>query len=92
MRLNLDRNIVVVNKVGHERPVSKSLPLHSVISWHKARKTAITLALADGVNPIAVQQLSGHRDYRSFSRYIDKDILLKNELTQKFRKASKSDS
>ena len=92
VRLNLDRNIVVVNKVGHERPVVKSIPLHSVISWHKARKTAITLALADGVNPIAVQQLSGHRDHRSFSRYIDKDILLKNELTQKFRKASKSDS
>jgi len=91
VRLNLDRNIVVVNKVGHERPVIKSLPLHSVISWHKARKTAITLALADGVNPIAVQQLSGHLDHRSFSRYIDKDILLKNELMQKFRKVSKSE-
>ena len=92
VRLNLDRNIVVVNKVGYERPVVKSIPLHSVISWHKARKTAITLALADGVNPIAVQQLSGHLDHRSFSRYIDKDILLKNELMQKFRKVTKSES
>jgi integrase len=91
-RLNLDRSVRIVKKVGYQQPLSISQPLNKVISWHKARKTAITLALADGVNPIAVQQLSGHLDHRSFSRYIDKDILLKNELMQKFRKVSKSES
>jgi hypothetical protein len=54
------------------------VPLHEEISWHKARKTAITTLLSKGVNQSLVMMISGHKDHRSFRKYIDgTDLLVK---------------
>jgi hypothetical protein len=52
------------------------VPLYEVISWHKARKTAITTLLSKGVDQSLVMLISGHKDHRSFRKYIDGTNLL----------------
>jgi integrase len=45
--------------------------LHEVISTHCARKTFITLTLEKGVPERMVREVSGHKDERSFRRYVN---------------------
>jgi integrase len=85
-KLNLDRKVMTVSKIGNNESTSEYKPLYEVISWHKARKTAITISLASGVSEYATKFLSGHKDDRSFKFYIDYVDMMKDEFTSKFRK------
>ena len=46
-------------------------PRHDFITNHVARKTFITLSLELGMNSEEVMAISGHKDYKSFKRYVD---------------------
>jgi integrase len=67
---NLDRIIKLVkyydNVIKEER-----LKLHEVISTHCARKTFISLSLQKGAPERMVREVSGHKDDRSFRRYVN---------------------
>ena len=67
------------------------VPLHRVISWHKARKTAITTLLSKGVDQSLVMMISGHKDHRSFRKYIDGTNLLMQGM-EKMRKKDDNDN
>lgn len=46
-------------------------PKHELIAWHCSRRTFITLSLVKGVQPAAVQSVSGHKkDSKSFNKYV----------------------
>ncbi len=45
-------------------------PKHELISVHTGRKTFCTLCLEKGMSAEEVMQISGHRDYKSFKRYV----------------------
>lgn len=46
-------------------------PKNELIAWHCSRRTFITLSLVFGINPSAVQAVSGHKkDSKSFGKYI----------------------
>ncbi len=45
--------------------------LFETISTHIARKTFISISLQRGVDERKVRAVSGHRDERSFRRYVD---------------------
>ena len=66
----LDR---IVKLVKHYDNVLKEdwLKLHEIISTHCARKTYITLTLGKGVPERMVREVSGHKDERSFRRYVN---------------------
>jgi site-specific recombinase XerD len=66
------------------------VPLHQEISWHKARKTAITTLLSKGVDQSLVMMISGHKDLRSFRKYIDGTKLLM-KVMEKLRKKNNDD-
>lgn len=69
-KLGLDRKVRKTSKIN--RVVKDEVkPLHEVISWHKARKTAITTAIKKGIPIALVMQLSGHSKYETMQRYID---------------------
>jgi len=53
------------------RKTEYSFYLHQVISTHMARKTFISLSLQMGVPERMVREISGHRDERSFRRYVN---------------------
>ena len=89
--LGLNRKVRITSKVGNRRTTDKMVPLHQEISWHKARKTAITTLLSKGVDQSLVMMISGHKDQRSFRKYIDgTDLLMK--VMEKMRKKDDSDN
>ncbi len=45
-------------------------PKHKLISTHTARRTFVTLSLEKGMRPETVMSLTGHKDYKTFKRYI----------------------
>lgn len=60
--------------IKHERIVEK-YPKYSKISSHTGRRTFITLSLQPkedrpGVRPEVVMKITGHKDYRTFQKYI----------------------
>jgi integrase len=68
--LGLDRNVTISSK-NNQLVIDSVRPLHEVISWHKARKTAITTAIVKGIPISAVMMLSGHSKYETMKKYID---------------------
>jgi integrase len=47
-----------------------TLPLYKIISSHSARKTFVTLSLELGMNAQEVMKITGHKDYKSFDKYV----------------------
>jgi integrase len=45
-------------------------PKYELVSVHTGRKTFCTLSLEKGMSAEEVMQISGHRDYQSFKRYV----------------------
>lgn len=45
-------------------------PKHELISVHTGRKTFATLSLEKGMSAEEVMTITGHRDYKSFKRYV----------------------
>lgn len=68
--LGFDTPIELVRNRGAER-VSEVFPKWKLISAHTGRKTFVTLSLAKGVPAEYIMKITGHKDYKSFKRYID---------------------
>lgn len=45
-------------------------PKYNFISTHTARRTFVTLALEKGMRPETVMSITGHKDYKTFKKYI----------------------
>ena len=63
----------LVRRIAWKRgkPSQHSLPLYEVLSSHIARKTFITNSLILGMSESEVKKISGHKDDRSFRRYVE---------------------
>lgn len=48
-----------------------TVPKYEAITTHTGRRTFVTVMLRRGVLPEDVMKVSGHKDYKSFQRYID---------------------
>jgi integrase len=53
------------------RPLQTSEPISEIITSHVARKTFITNSLILGMSESEVKKISGHKDDRSFRRYVE---------------------
>ncbi len=49
---------------------TNTYPKYELIGVHTGRKTFCTLSLEKGMSAEEVMEISGHRDYRSFKRYV----------------------
>lgn len=65
----IDTDIEIVRFHGKKRVV-KTYQKHELIHFHTARKTFVTLSLEKGMSAEEVMTISGHEDYKSFSRYV----------------------
>jgi integrase len=68
--------IVKINKptnitryIGNKR-IDKVLPKFQLITSHTARKTFVTNSLVIGMKEMVVRNITGHKDDKSFSRYV----------------------
>ncbi len=50
--------------------IENTVPMHDLLSSHTARRTFITILLRAGYPQELVMKLSGHRDVRSFMKYV----------------------
>jgi integrase len=91
-RIELDRTVVLVTKTGKENSKYEYVPLYKTMSWHKARKTAITLAIRSKISIDTIANLAGFGDPKTLKVYIDHANIPEDEFLEKFRKYPKFDS
>jgi integrase len=65
----IDESIEIVRFRGVKREAI-TYPKYELIGVHTGRKTFCTLSLEKGMSAEQVMSISGHRDYKSFSRYV----------------------
>lgn len=66
--------MVEINRSQGVKKLSYTKPLHEVISSHMARRTAVSILLNVYRLPVnQVMEITGHSDYKTLKRYIDKD-------------------
>jgi integrase len=78
----INEPIEVVQKRGIKREENIK-PKYELITVHVARKTFCTLSLEKGMSAEQVMKVSGHLDYRSFSRYVNVTEQLKKVVMLK---------
>ena len=67
--MSFDEPVQIVRFHGARRE-EVVYPKFELISVHTARKTVCTLSLEKGMSAEEVMKISGHKDYKSFSRYL----------------------
>lgn len=65
----LDTPTEQVEYRGSQR-LSTTLPKHELISSHTGRRTFVTLSLEGGLSWETIMKATGHKDFKSFRRYI----------------------
>lgn len=66
---NINTPIQVTRFIGNKRIVEVK-PKYEMISSHTSRRSFITLTLKKGVMPEMVMEISGHKNRKSFQRYV----------------------
>lgn len=61
---------VTVTHFSGSKKIEETLPKYKFISSHTARRTFITLALEKGMRAEVVMEITGHKKYESFKKYI----------------------
>jgi integrase len=79
----LDRTILI-KKIIKGKITEEMVPLYSKISSHIARKSFITNALILGMSETEVKTVSGHKDDRSFRRYVQLAEYARKKVTKTF--------
>jgi site-specific recombinase XerD len=65
----ITESIVIIKYRGQEK-VEFLEPKYKFISSHTARRTFVTLSLEKGMRPETVMSITGHKDYKTFKKYI----------------------
>ena len=61
---------IIIQKYRAGKRYDTTKPKYEVIATHWGRKSFVTLQLERGMRPEVVQRISGHRNQRSFNRYV----------------------
>jgi integrase len=82
-KLNLRRKIRISTQSTEGKVTDQYIELCEIISWHKSRKTAITMLLSKNVHLNLVMAISGHKKTTTMNRYIS---FAENDLTDAMNK------
>ena len=78
----INESVIVTKYRGLEK-VEFLEPKYNFISSHTARRTFVTLSLEKGMRPETVMSITGHKDYKTFKKYIKlTDKVKMNEMNQ----------
>ncbi|WP_324675052.1 site-specific integrase [Hymenobacter sp. GOD-10R] len=66
----IDSPLEVVRYKGGER-LNSTVPKWEKLGCHTGRRTFVTLSLERGLRPELVMKITGHRDWKSFKRYVN---------------------
>lgn len=77
----INQMTTIIKYLGNQR-IETHHPKYEIITFHISRKTFITLSLIKGITVPIVQKISGHKDYKTMSKYIDiADQVVAKEIT-----------
>lgn len=77
--------LITMTKYSGNKRIEVSESKYNLISTHTARRTFITLSLEKGMRPEVVMKITGHKDYKTFNKYIKLvDKVIKNEMLEKW--------
>lgn len=62
---------ITITKYRGSTPIKVAKPKYELVSSHTARRTFITESLRRGMRAEVVMRISGHKNYRTFQKYID---------------------
>lgn len=65
----LNDNILIIKYRGVQK-VEFIAPKYKFLCTHTARRTFVTLSLEKGMRPETVMSITGHKDYKTFKKYI----------------------
>jgi integrase len=68
-KAGIDTLIEIVRYKGGNK-VAYTYPKYELMSVHVGRKTFATLSLVKGMSSEVTMSITGHKDYKSFTRYI----------------------
>jgi len=68
-QVGINEPVEIVRYKGATR-IESTVPKFQLISSHVGRKTFVTLSLEKGMNAEVIKAITGHKDYKSFTRYI----------------------
>lgn len=74
-------NVIKTSYIGAQR-IDETIPKNKLVGTHTARRTFITLSLEKGMRPEVVMSISGHKDYKSFKKYIKLSQRVKHDEMQ----------
>lgn len=78
----VDSPVEVIRYRGGER-VSRTVPKWEKLGCHTGRRTFVTLSLERGLRPEVVMKITGHKDWKSFKRYVN---ITENAIEREFAK------
>ncbi|MCH8902912.1 MAG: site-specific integrase [Bacteroidetes bacterium] len=61
---------ITISQYSGSRKIERILPKFQFISTHTGRRTFITLSLEKGIRAEVVMEMTGHKDYSTFKKYI----------------------
>lgn len=74
-------NLIKTSYIGSQR-IDTTIPKNKLVGTHTARRTFITLSLERGMRPEVVMSITGHKNYKSFEKYIKLSQRVKNDEMQ----------
>lgn len=74
-------NVIKTSYIGAQR-IDVTIPKNKLVGTHTARRTFITLSLEKGMRPEVVMSITGHKDYKSFKKYIKLSQRVKHDEMQ----------
>lgn len=60
-----------IHKFQGKHKSTKRIPKHELITTHTGRRTFATNLMIQGVSPLTVMKFTGHKDYKSFTKYVN---------------------
>ncbi len=78
----IDKPVTKIRKIG-SKIVKTIKPKFEFLSFHDSRRTFITISDELGINPEIIRQISGHKTYSEFKKYLHID---KKRLTDESKK------
>jgi len=63
-------DVVTLTKFKGTERITVNEPKYNLLSSHTARRTFVTLSLEKGMQSQVVMSITGHKDYRTFDKYI----------------------
>lgn len=74
---------ITIRRYQGAKKIQRTEPKYNLITTHAARRTFITISMEKNIPHEIIRKMSGHKDYRSFQKYVNADPRVVEEIITK---------